>query len=146
MSLHFTRKNRLLHFTFSGSENSFSTICRMFREGLISGVSRLGKAAAGILTNRIIAFYAITSALAVYSVQKQVMDIFSSLYLGTAETILVMSSVYYGEEDKFSLDKLQVFSMKTGILLAFLCSVVIFVFSEFLAGMYNSAKLIRIHS
>ena len=136
IALHFTRKNRLLHFTFRGSGNLFRTISRMFREGAMLSISKIGKAAANILTNHIIAFYAVSSALAVYSVQKQVMDLFGSLYLGSADTILVMSSVYYGEEDKFSLDQLQVFSMRTGIILASLCSAVIFVFSEFFAGMY----------
>ena len=136
IAFHFRRRNRLLHFTFSKSGNSFAVIYRMFMEGSISGISRLGKAAAGILTNRIIAFYAVTSALAVYSVQKQVRDLFGSLYLGSAETILAMTSVYYGEEDKLSLDQLQVFSTRTGIFLASLCSAVIFVFSEFFAGMY----------
>ena len=135
-ALHFTRKNRLLHFTFSKSAHSFALITRMFKEGSNTGVTRLGKAAAGILTNRIIALWAATSALAVYSVQNQVMNLFGSLYLGSAETILVMASVYYGEEDKFSLDQLQIFSVKSGILLASLCSAVIFVFSEFFAGLY----------
>ena len=135
-ALHFTRKDRLLRFTFSKSADSLSVISRMIREGSIFGISRLGKAAASILTNYIIAFYAVSSALAVYCVQNQVMNLFGSLYLGSAETILVMASVYYGEEDRFSLDMLQVFSMRTGILLASLCSAVIFVFSEFFAGLY----------
>ena len=136
IAFHFRRKNRLLHFTFSKSGNSFAVIYRMFMEGSISGVNRLGKAAAGILTNRIIAFYAVSSALAVYGVQTQVTNLFGSLYLGSAETVLAMTSVYYGEEDKLSLDQLQIFSMRTGIFLASLCSAVIFVFSEFFAGMY----------
>ena len=135
-AMHFTRKDRLLHFTFSKSAHSFALITRMFKEGSNTGVTRLGKAAAGILTNRIIALWAATSALAVYSVQNQVMNLFGSLYLGSAETILVMASVYYGEEDKFSLDRLQIFSMKAGLFLASLCSTVIFVFSEFFAGLY----------
>ncbi|MBQ7216351.1 MAG: ATP-binding protein [Synergistaceae bacterium] len=136
IALHFTRKNRLLHFTFSKSRNSFALIGRMFKEGSNTGVTRLGKAAAGILTNRIISLLAVSSALAVYGVQRQVMNLFASLYLGSAETILVMAGVYYGEEDKFSLDQLQIFSVKSGILLASLCSAVIFVFSEFFAGLY----------
>ena len=135
-ALHFTRKDRLLHFTFSKSAHSFALITRMFKEGSNTGVTRLGKAAAGIFTNYIIAFYAVTSALAVYGVQKQVMNLFGSLYLGSAETVLVMAGVYYGEEDKFSLDRLQIFSIKAGIFLASLCSTVIFVFSEFFAGLY----------
>ncbi len=136
LALHFTRKNRLLSLNFRKPDKLFAVIGSIFLEGSNAGVTRLGKAAASILTNHIIAFYAVSSVLAVYSVQKQVMDLFGSLYLGTAETVLVMSSVYYGEEDKFSLDQLQVFSMRTGIILASLCSIVIFVFSDFLAGMY----------
>ena len=100
------------------------------------GLSKFGKAVASFLTNHIIAVYAVSSTLAVYSVQRQVQSLFGSLYLGSAEIILVMSSVYYGEEDKFSLDRLQIFSMKTGILLASLCSITMFVFPKFFAEMY----------
>lgn len=50
VALHFTRKNRLLHFTFSKSAHSFALIARMFKEGSNTGVTRLEKAAAGIFT------------------------------------------------------------------------------------------------
>ena len=136
MALHFTKKDILLHFTFRRTAESCGIIWRIFCEGSMSGLSKLGKAIAGIMTNNIIVLFAASSALAVYGVQKQVLSLFGSLYLGSAETILVMTSVYHGEEDKFSLDQLQIFSMKTGIFLASLCSAVIFVFSDFLAGMY----------
>ena len=136
ITLHFTRKNRLLHFTLSGTGNAFSTVFRMFREGSISGMNRLGKAAAGIITNWIISLLAVSSAIAVYGVQNQVMNLFGSLYLGGAETILVMASVYYGEEDKFSLEQLQNCSLRIGMPLAWMCCAMLFVFSEFFAGMY----------
>lgn len=136
IALHFTRKDRLLHFTFSKIGNSFALICRMFQEGAISGMNRLGKAAASIITNRIISLWAATSALAVYGVQKQVLDLFGSLYLGGAETVLVMAGVYHGEEDKLSLYQLQNCSLRVGLPLAYMCCAVLFVFSKFFAGMY----------
>ena len=136
IAIHFTRKDRLLHITFSKTANLLAVTGRMFKEGLHAGVTRLGKAAAGILTNRIISLWAATSALAVYGVQNQAGILFDNLYIGSSEAILVMSGVYYGEEDKFSLNQLQLFSMRTGIFLASLCGAVIFVFSEFFAGLY----------
>lgn len=102
----------------------------------MAAVTRLSKAAANIMINHIITFYASSIAIAVYGVQNQVKSLFSNIYLGSADTIWVMSGIYYGEEDKLSLDELQIFSMKACISLAAACGVVIYVFSEFLAGLY----------
>ncbi len=136
IAAHFTKKNRLLHFTFSGTGNAFTVVCRIFREGAISGMNRLGKAVASIITNRIISLLAVSNAIAVYGVQNHVLNLFGSLYLGGAETVLLMSNVYYGEEDKFALVQLQNCSLNIGLPLAYICSVMLFVFSEFFAGMY----------
>ena len=136
MSLHFTRKHRLLHFNFKKPEKLFSIVYNLFREGSSDAVNRFSRAAAGILINNIITLYAVSKAVAAYGVQNQIIYLFSGLYLGSSDTILVMSGIYYGEEDILSLDELQRFSMKTGILLGVVCSAVLFAFSESFAGLY----------
>ena len=136
MAMHFLRRKRLLHLNFHSTRNVFAVVYDMCRQGSASAVTRLSNAATGILMNHIITLYASSIAVAVYGVQKQVMNLFGSLYLGSADTIWVMSGVYYGEEDILSLDELQMFSMKVCITLAAVCGVIICVFSEFFAGLY----------
>ncbi|MBQ6419124.1 MAG: ATP-binding protein [Synergistaceae bacterium] len=145
LMLHFRREKRILHLNFKAL-NFLQTFLEIFTRGSMPAFSRLSKSIANIIINHAIIFYAGSKALAVFGVQKQIESLVGSLYLGTAEMILAMSNVYYGEEDKKSLDDLQITSMSTGIFLSAIVSVLLLVFSEFFAGLYLGRENLQILS
>lgn len=133
---HFLRKDRELKFNLSELKNSLIYIRDVAITGSSAAVTRLSKMFAGLLINHMLAAYANVIAIAAFSVQKSVTSLLGSLYLGVADTVWVMSGIYYGEEDRSALDELQVYATKIGLLITISVGTIVFIAAKYVAGVY----------
>ena len=136
MATHFLKKNRNLHFHVDWKGKPFSITGQLFYRGSISAVNKVTASAAGIIINHILAATFTSSVIAVYGMQNNLLYLFGFLYLGTSDSVWVMSGIFFSEEDRYSLNDLQKTSMGLGILLSMACGVILFAFPRFFAGLY----------
>ena len=136
MSGHFLRTDRTLRFNLSDLKNSIHYLKNILRVGSNAVVTRLSKMFSGLAINYMLALYANTIAIAAFSAQKSVTSLLGCVYLGIADVVWVMSGIYYGEEDRTSLDDLQVFATKTGIKFAVAIGAIVIIFAKYIAGIY----------
>lgn len=136
LSLHFLRKKRILKFDFEKDDNSLKYIIESFNNGATTGVARIASAIGNILINRILTKYTIAAFIAAYSVHRSMSTIVNATYLGVADTVWMLSSIYFGEEDIQSLDELQRVALRIGLIICVIASVLLIIFSPFLAGLY----------
>ena len=133
---HFLRKDRTLRFNLCDLKNAAKYVKSIMLTGSNAAVTRLSKMFSGLLVNYMLAIYANAIAIAAYSVQKSVTSLLGCIYLGIADTVWVMSGIYYGEEDRTSLDEVQVFATKMGLKITVVIGVVLFIFAKYVAGVY----------
>ena len=136
MSGHFLRTDRTLRFNLCDLKNSIHYLKNILRVGSNAVVTRLSKMFSGLAINYMLAVYANTIAIAAFSAQKSVTSLLGCVYLGIADVVWVMSGIYYGEEDRTSLDDLQVFATKTGIKFAVAIGAIVIIFAKYIAGIY----------
>ena len=136
ISGHFLRKDRSLKFNLCDTKNSLSYAFKILNTGSNAAVTRISKMFAGLAVNYMLTAYATTIAIAAYSVQKSVTSLFGSLYLGVADTVWIMSSIFYGEEDREALDELQVYAARIGLRITTSAGIIIFIFAKYIAGLY----------
>ena len=136
LSTHFTRKKRMLRFLFRGLGSQLDKIGKILAGGRAAGTTRIASAACGIFINNIIAGAASSSYIAAYSVYKSVGSLASAAYLGIADTVWTLSSIYYGEEDRRALDQLQKTSLRTGVLVTGITALALLLFPRFFAAIY----------
>ncbi len=102
--LHFTKKNTMLKLDINNL--AWHRARDMIWSGLPVGISRIGNTINGLVINHLLAITATSNAVAAYGVQRSVDSLFNVFYLGAAETVWMLSSIYYGEEDKNALKEL----------------------------------------
>ena len=136
LSLHFLRKGRILRYRLRGIIANLKYIRGILVNGIPSGTTRIASAAAGILINHMLATAAGSEMIAAYSVQKSVGSLLNATYLGVADTVWVLSSVYFGEEDKRALDSLQKTAWDTGMLIILCLAVLLILFPGPLTRVY----------
>lgn len=136
LMLHFTRKKRILAFIFNKLGKCFRYLKDVIVNGAPSGVTRIASAVAGVLINRMLAQAAGGEHIAAYSVMRSVASLVSMTYLGVADTVWIMSSVYYGEEDQKALNSLQLTAFRTGLTIVCPVAVMLLLFPGFFARLY----------
>ena len=102
--MHFTKKNTMLRLNFRNLP--WRRTREMVWSGLPVGISRISNTINGLTVNHLLAIFATSNAVAAYGVQRSVDSLFNVFYLGAAETVWILSSIYYGEEDKNALKEL----------------------------------------
>ncbi len=133
---HFLRKDRAIKFRLGNIENPLKHAKDILVTGSGAAVTRISKMFAGLSVNYMLVAYANTIAIAAYSVQKSVTSLLGCAYLGVADTVWVMSGIYYGEEDRNSLDALQIYATTVGLIITAVTGVIVFIFAKFIAGVY----------
>lgn len=136
LSTHFTRKKRMLRFTFRGLGSELNKIGKILASGAPVGVTRIASAIGGIAINHIIAAAASSSFIAAYSVHKSMGSLVGATYLGIADTVWTLSSIYFGEEDRKALDELQRTAFRFGIPITGVVALVLFLFPRPFASIY----------
>ena len=133
---HFRRKKRMLRFSFRGIGKELYRIGRILYSGLPTGTARIAGAVGGILINHIIAGSSTSVFIAAYSVHKSVTSLFNATYIGVADTVWTLSSIYFGEEDRQSLVKLQRTAFRIGLYVTGFTAVLILFLARPLASIY----------
>ena len=136
MSGHFLRTDRTLHFNLCDLKNSIQYLKSILSTGSSTIVTRLSRMFSGLAINYMLAAYANTIAIAAFSAQKSVTSLLGFAYLGIADVVWVMSGIYYGEEDRTSLDDLQIFATKMGLKFTIIVGIIVFIFAKYFAGIY----------
>ena len=136
LSTHFTRKKRMLRLIFRGLGNELDKIGKILASGAPAGTVRIASAIGGIAINHIIAGSASSSYIAAYSVHKSMGSLVSATYLGIADTVWILSSIYFGEEDRKALDQLQRTSFRIGMYITGIAALVLLLFPRFFASVY----------
>ena len=140
LSLHFLRKKRILRYSFRNLSRYFGSVKAIIVNGAPSGTTRIASAIAGIIINYILVSNATSEYIAAYSVQKSVIALVNCVYLGVADTVWTLSSVYYGEEDRNALYALQRNAFRIGENISILVGIILLVFAKFFARIYLNAE------
>jgi Na+-driven multidrug efflux pump/anti-sigma regulatory factor (Ser/Thr protein kinase) len=136
LTTHFRRRNRMLKFVVKGIARPWRTFGTILRHGVPAGISLIADALCGIAVNRILSASASSMYLAAYSVHRSMGSLIGATYLGIADTVWGLSGIYYGEEDRRALDRLQKTAVRTGAALIVLAGALLLVFPRFFAGLY----------
>ena len=136
MCTHFFRKDRMLRFVFRKLGSAMKWFVTMIRNGAPAGLTRIAASAGGVLTYKIISDVAGSACIAAYSISATITSILGALYLGVADTVWMLSSIFYGEEDQRALDELQKTALRIGIALAAAVAVVFLVFARFIGALF----------
>ena len=137
---HFRRKNRMLRFSFRGIGKELGRIGRIIYSGAPAGTARIAGAIGGILVNHIIAASASSACIAAFSVHKSSASLVSAAYCGVADTVWTLASIYYGEEDRRALDRLQRTAFRIGLYLTGFTALAMLLLSRPLAAFYLGGK------
>lgn len=136
ISGYFLRTERLFRFSFCDIKNTPKYIREIFSMGSNTAVARFSRMFSDISVNYMLVMYANAVAIAAYSIQKSLMSLLGCVYLGVADTVWLMSGIFYGEEDREALDELQVHATKVGLKISIVVGVIVFIFSKYIAGLY----------
>ena len=123
--LFFTRKNF-----------SLKPLSEIFSLGFANVISRLSVFGRIFAINYLLVAIFPQVALTAFSVKNNLDNLYVSVVLGIASTILTLGAVYSGEEDKTSMKILYKLSLKYGLMLIVSISVVVFVFAEQIVTVY----------
>ena len=133
---HFFRREGMLRFIAKGIVRPWRTCGRILHNGAPTGISLIADALCGIAVNRILSASAPSVCLAAYSVHRSMGSLIGATYLGIADTVWGLSGIYYGEEDRHALDRLQQTAVKTGAALTFSVEAFLLLFPNLFAGLY----------
>lgn len=136
--LHFRRKDIMLE--LKTRNLAVRRSWPMIRSGLPVGISRISNTINGLTINHLLAMAATSNAVAAYGVQRSVDSLVNVFYLGAAETVWMLSSIYYGEEDKKALKELILATYYiAGPIIIFISCLLLFG-ASFFARIYLSAS------
>lgn len=136
--LHFFKKKNNLK--FCGLKGGKTEFVDMFLTGIPSALNRACMTVRGIYLNRLLMMLAGSIAVSALSVQNNVNQFLSSVTMGVGMTVILMAGIFYGEKDEVALSRTLKVSLKTGILLSTIMSVLIIIFARPIVGMFLSSS------
>ncbi len=123
-------------FKLSFKNINLSKIPDILRAGAASGIVKLSNTFCGILINNLLASYAAVGAIAAYSVGNSVLKACFAFWLGSANTLMAFTSMFFGEEDKNALHDVQKIAMRKGLKLTCFSALIILIFADFFARLF----------
>ena len=132
---HFTRNRSLFRF-------SFESICFRQLKDLLSGgtpmaVNRLCYVFKVVLLNRLVLIIAGTTALSAMSVQNNLYNFISIASMSTAMSMMTNTGILEGEHNEGSMKILLKTGLKSGVIINFVISFIVFIFAKALATIYT---------
>lgn len=98
-------------------KNPFRELCTIGKTGFPNALNKICITARTALTNHVLMLLAGDVALTAFSIQNSLNSILGSICTGIGATTLLISGIFYGEEDKRTLEDSVRVSIKTGVLL-----------------------------
>ncbi|MBO6041330.1 MAG: ATP-binding protein [Oscillospiraceae bacterium] len=114
--LHFRRKDILLRFSLR--DLPWRETGGILRQGLPSGLYRVGNTLRSAVLNHALALVASSAAIAAYSVQRQADSFFNILFLGMADTLAVLAGMLMSEGDSPSLRRVSSLALRSSVILS----------------------------
>lgn len=141
---HFLSGHNSIIFTFSAFRRSH--LIDIAKSGSVAFVKKIATILRDICTNRINLFVAVsTAAVAAKGMQGDLNQLMFCIGVGIGRTLVSMSSMYYGANDRQGLKKLFTCAMKTCIRLGGIFGLLVFLGAPFLARIYtNDPDVIRL--
>ena len=133
---HFFRKNRILRFDYSELLSKTMYLKDIFINGTPYGTEKVASAAYGIMMNYMLVSMTNETYIALYSIFGQIMNLLYPSYSGPANTVLSLTGVFFGEEDRKALDTLQRTSIFTGGRIVLALSVIVLLFPGLFIRMF----------
>lgn len=132
--IHFLKKTNILK--FSALKDGLAECKDIVVTGIPSALNRGCMTARGIILNRLLIVLAGSIAVSALAVQNNINQFLSSITMGVGMTTMMMAGIFFGERDKKSLEKTLKVSLKTGILLSAVTSLLVIVFARQAVGMF----------
>lgn len=123
-------------FRFSMKGIRFSQSLDILQSGAATGIVKLSNTFCGILINNMLAVFVTSGAIAVFSVGNSIVKTCFSFWLGSANTLMSFTSMFFGEEDRSALRAVQRIAVEKGLRLTCAVTAAVFVFAEPLASIY----------
>ena len=127
LALHY-RKGATIFFTKQNF--SLKPLTEIVTLGFSNAISRLSVFGRIFVINHLLSASFSQVALIAFSVRNSLDNLYLSVVFGIMATILTLGAVYSGEEDKKSLHILYKLSLKYGLIVTILISVLVFLFAE----------------
>ena len=130
---HFIKKDII--FRFSYRDPNWKGLFGIMRKGLPKGVSRVTSSVRGIFINRTAAAIAAT-AVAGFSLQANLNYMTNAVVMGLAQSFMLVTSLYYGEENKDALKRVARVTCRLELLFVGLLSLALLALAPFVAKLY----------
>ena len=130
---HFIKKDII--FRFSYRDPNWKGLFDIMRKGLPKGVSRVTSSMRGIFINRTAAAIAAT-AVAGFSLQSNLNYMTNAVVMGLAQSFMLVTSLYYGEENKAALKRVARAACRLELLFVGLLSLALLALAPFVAKLY----------
>ena len=135
--LHFVKGTSFFRFTLSGL--TVSNIKDVVMSGSLTFIKRLAVILRDIATNRINLIIAVSSAaVAAKCIQSDLNMLMFCISIGTGRTLLTISSMYYGAEDKEGVKRCFTTAMALGIKISMVTGIILFFAAPLVSRIYTS--------
>ncbi|MGM9938058.1 MAG: MATE family efflux transporter [Candidatus Ornithomonoglobus sp.] len=146
---HFRAKNII--FKFSIKDMDLKDIPSMLWTGVPTAVNRLCNTMRSLCLNKLLLVIAASGAVAAFSVQSNMVSLFGSVGTGIGLATLMLSGLFYGEEDRTSLHRLINVGLQKILYIICPIAVILFVFAPVFVGLYGadsdpSVKSMAVHA
>ena len=131
--LHFTKENIIFRFVLGGFE--WRRLLAIIKRGLPKAVSRVTSTVSGIYIHYVLLMMTST-AVAGFAVYDNIKFVINAVVFGVAQSMMVLVSVYYGEENKKGLMKVWIIALKYQIVFTGAIALILFVFAKYIAIVY----------
>lgn len=138
MLLHFTKKDIIFKLSLknlklgdlkdilaTGSSSAMGSVSAMLKNGVLNGI--------------MVATVLSSTAVAAFGVLTTVFNFTSSVMIGVGLTTAMIAGMILGEEDRSGAQALVKVSVKTSLLIGALLGIAVFVFSDWIAGVFGSS-------
>ena len=108
----------------------------LFILGAPAGVVKASNSVGGILINNMLTSFKMAYLVAAYGIFSQIAVFVRSSWYAPADTLHAFAGIFIGEEDKYSLKKIQKISLIDGLIYTSIVTVMLFAFAPLLAGVF----------
>ena len=136
--LHFTKKNIIFRYVLKGLE--WGKLPKILRRGMPKAISRITSTFSGIYINHMLVAVS-TTAVAGFSVFTSTKFILNAVIYGVAQAMMVLISVYHGEENKKEIFKILTIAMKYQVVLGLVLTVIMYASANFLTVVYLGSNV-----
>ena len=135
MLLHLRRKERLTRFSLRAVRRK--EVAPLLTRGLSNGVGRLSNTARCVILNQMMAgMVAAAGCIAAYSVQRQADSLLNCFIFSLSDTVLMLTGILVGEQNRPTLRRLLKTSFKAVLLLVVGAAALLWIFSTQFASLF----------